>query len=416
MTENTPIIVPDDPHEKVDETLEDGNGLAGEPGESVESSEEPDLLFAHINALMDGSDAPEAEPINLDEQVYPEESDSEPPPGASDSMDEDTAELPQKPPQPAAELDDNFPATDEIEAESIAAVDAATVMPAVDPQAETDTDNFFDEFDDPGAETALPIAHTNSPLTDPNATLIELGFYGKLPTYGDFIQKRLPQNFINPWHEWLQAGMLANRERDIEGWKSYYLNCPAWCFVLAAGICGDQPVAGVTIPSVDRVGRYFNFTMASILPADTDPAVFASARQQWFTGLEDFALSVLDQEMDQDSIDRSINELSIELGWDNIPRALFESGENQVRVHGSGGHGLAELMPALLHQLISRDQQAYGLWWHRGSSQVSAQLLSCAAMPGTEAYLDLLMDRDLRDTVQSAQDSEMDYLDELLSD
>ena len=122
-------------------------------------------------------------------------------------------------------------------------------------------------------------------MSDSNG-LIELGFYGKLPTYGDFIQKRLPSDFINPWHEWLQTGMVTCRERDPEGWLTYYLNCPAWSFVLAAGICGQQAVAGVTIPSVDRVGRYFNFTMASILPADVVPMVFASTQSDWFEGLE----------------------------------------------------------------------------------------------------------------------------------
>jgi type VI secretion system protein ImpM len=49
-----------------------------------------------------------------------------------------------------------------------------------------------------------------------NGSFSELGFYGKLPTYGDFIQKRLPQDFINPWHEWLQVNMLAVREKEPE--------------------------------------------------------------------------------------------------------------------------------------------------------------------------------------------------------
>lgn len=250
-----------------------------------------------------------------------------------------------------------------------------------------------------------------------NSALIELGFYGKLPTYGDFIQKRLPSDFINPWHEWLQTGMLACRERDPEGWLSYYLNCPAWSFVLAAGICGQQAVAGVTIPSVDRVGRYFNFTMASILPADVVPTVFASTRCDWFDGLESLALSVLEEELNQDGIEDSIRKLSAELSWHSGAHFAFNSDVEHTRVLSADGTGVLELIPGMLHKLIVRERDPYGLWWHHGSPQVTAQLLSCANMPTGEIYLGLMMDKDLIMTAEaSSQASEVDYLDALLAD
>ena len=250
-------------------------------------------------------------------------------------------------------------------------------------------------------------------------SIVELGFYGKLPTYGDFIQKRLPTDFINPWHEWLQAGMMACRERDPDGWMSYYLNCPAWSFVLAGGICGQQPVAGVTIPSVDRVGRYFNFTMASILPAEVNPAVFASNQSEWLEGLENLALSVLEEEMDQDGIEGSINELAAELNWEPTSRASFSGGPDYARVVPDNSTGVSSMLSGLLDKLITREHERYGLWWHHGSSQVGAQLVSCATMPSGEIYLGLMMDEDLvvtTESVVSSQPPEVDYLDELLSD
>lgn len=250
-------------------------------------------------------------------------------------------------------------------------------------------------------------------------SMIEVGFYGKLPTYGDFIQKRLPTDFINPWHEWLQSGMMACRERDQEGWMSYYLNCPAWNFVLASGICGQQPVAGVTIPSVDRVGRYFNFTMASILPSEVNPPVFASTQSQWLEGLENLALSVLEEDLDQDGIERLINESAAELNWNPDSRSVFSSGEDYARVIPDNASSTSEMLSGMLHQMISREHERYGLWWHHGSSQVGAQLLSCANMPSGEIYLGLMMDEDsipTTEAVVSTQPPEVDYMDELLSD
>lgn len=248
-------------------------------------------------------------------------------------------------------------------------------------------------------------------------SIIDLGFYGKLPTYGDFIQKRLPKDFINPWHEWLQTGMLACRQRDPEGWMTYYLNCPAWTFVLAGGVCGEQPVAGVTIPSVDRVGRYFNFTMASILPVDTVPAAFASDQAVWLASLEDLALSVLEEEMDQDGIEDAINSLSAELIWPRQLKPAISSGPLHTKILSDEPAGVSELLPHLLHQMMIKDHDRHGLWWHNGSSQVSAQLVTCASMPDEEIYLGLMMDEDLVATPpESNQPPEVDYMDELLSD
>jgi len=249
-----------------------------------------------------------------------------------------------------------------------------------------------------------------------NNSFRELGFYGKLPTYGDFIQKRLPQDFINPWHEWLQAGMLAARENEPDNWLTYYLNCPAWCFVLSAGICGAQPVAGVTIPSVDRVGRYFNFTMASILPEETGPACFASSHCQWLMDIKDLALEILDEDMDQQSIEEAITSQSLELSYSPGPLASFENRADELRVIYPVDTLIGEQLPGLLHNMIQHEQNRYGLWWHKGSSQVSAQTIACANMPSAATYLGLMIDEDFVESPQSpGNEQDVDYMDELLS-
>jgi len=393
MTGNSPTNDPDD--------LKDKSGIKVEAAD--ESDEGPDLLFANIDALMEGTEAPGIEPVNLDD--YPDNPQDAPP-----EVFHPTAETPDE-----AHEEAFIPVrdTDEFFEETAEAAAITTASAAVD----TDANSFFDDKDEQAPESLVPITETDDSGLEPGAPIIELGFYGKLPAYGDFIQKRLPQDFINPWHEWLQTGMLACRERDPEGWMAFYLNCPAWCFVLGAGICGEQAVAGVTIPSVDQVGRYFNFTLASILPVDTDPAVFAGARHKWFANLENLALSVLEQEMDQDGIDRSINERSAELGWGQAPRTTFESDADHVRIASNDIAGVAGFIPVLLHHLISTEHDRYGLWWHRGSSQVTAQLVSCANMPTGETYLKLIVDSELQDgSESSSQELEVDYMDELLSE
>ncbi len=249
-----------------------------------------------------------------------------------------------------------------------------------------------------------------------HGNFLEIGYYGKLPAYGDFIQKRLPQDFINIWHEWLQTGMLAAREREPDNWLSYYLNCPAWCFVLSASVCGEQAVAGVTIPSVDRVGRYFNFTLACMLPQDAEPTSFAAQNSPWFTALRDLALAALDEEMEQPAIESAISAQGLELEYQPPSGLRFENVAQQLRVVYPESTSISVQLPGLLHNMILNERNQYGLWWHNGSSQVSSQSLICTGMPSSTAYLNLLMDEDvLPATAPTSQNLEVDYLDKLLS-
>ena len=88
------------------------------------------------------------------------------------------------------------------------------------------------------------------------------GFYGKLPARGDFVSRRLPRSFVEPWDAWLQQGFASSRDHLGDGWLEAYLTSPIWRFVLAPGVCGPAGVAGVVMPSVDSVGRYFPLTIA----------------------------------------------------------------------------------------------------------------------------------------------------------
>ena len=68
------------------------------------------------------------------------------------------------------------------------------------------------------------------------------GYFGKLPTLGDFIHQVLPQDFANRWHEWLQQSMASARTALGDEFLRYYLNCPAWKFLMDEGVCGAQPL------------------------------------------------------------------------------------------------------------------------------------------------------------------------------
>lgn len=121
------------------------------------------------------------------------------------------------------------------------------------------------------------------------------GWHGKLPAFGDFASRRLPISFVEVWDDWLSAGLARLREDAPHTWLAAYLDSPVWRFVLMPGVlpgpAAESAWAGILMPSVDRVGRYFPMTMACPLAG---PACAASpALWQWLAQLDELAVDAL---------------------------------------------------------------------------------------------------------------------------
>ena len=116
------------------------------------------------------------------------------------------------------------------------------------------------------------------------------GVYGKLPFYGDFVRRELPQSFVAPWDDWLQSGLGAARARLEDNFGTVWAAAPAWRFRLPAGVCGETAVVGVLIPSQDAVGRLFPLTLATVLPDDAQ-----APNDSWYAALEHAGLAGRDQ-------------------------------------------------------------------------------------------------------------------------
>lgn len=114
----------------------------------------------------------------------------------------------------------------------------------------------------------------------------ETGFYGKIPSQGDFVSRRLPAAFVQPWDDWLQACIGHCRAMLGADWERLYREAPVWRFLLAPGTCGASAWAGLVQPSVDRVGRYFPFTVAAELPSDLEVLDTMAAASAWYEHIE----------------------------------------------------------------------------------------------------------------------------------
>lgn len=84
-----------------------------------------------------------------------------------------------------------------------------------------------------------------------------IGFYGKLPSRGDFIVDAIPRACVDAWDRWARESLHAGRAALSARWTERWMAAPIWRFRLPAGICGRDALIGAFLPSIDRVGRQF---------------------------------------------------------------------------------------------------------------------------------------------------------------
>ena len=135
------------------------------------------------------------------------------------------------------------------------------------------------------------------------------GWYGKLPTLGDFASRRLSPELIEAWDAWLAHGIARWREHDPDNWLAAYLAGPTWRFLLTPGLLPGigKPIVGVLMPSVDRVGRYFPLTMLRELePGGT---LGTGAQLSWLHQLDDLAVDAMQEDWEIEQLETELEKL-----------------------------------------------------------------------------------------------------------
>ena len=234
-------------------------------------------------------------------------------------------------------------------------------------------------------------------------TPYRVGLYGKLPSHGDFLRRRVADDFVTAWDAWLQASVIASRDVLADRWTDVYLTSPAWRFACGAGACGVAPVMGVMVPSVDRVGRHFPLTIVAELDIRPAGLMVASVVEgaRFFEEAERLLVEMLATEhVDFEAFDERVGALSEELAairrspgmvLDVGAEALLDGDESLGwRMPVGTVATLAEVFQQLLSQRLSSAYKPLGLWWTDGSTLVSPSCLVTSGLPRPEGFSALL--------------------------
>jgi type VI secretion system protein ImpM len=243
-------------------------------------------------------------------------------------------------------------------------------------------------------------------------TPLVAGWYGKMPCLGDFASRRLDQEFIAVWDAWLQRSIAASRDALGEGWLQTYLTSPMWRFVLAPGLCGASAWAGVLVPSVDKVGRYFPLTLGVEIQPSTDVLQIAFRSDAWFNELERIGLSALTVEFSPEELERLLAARPFP-----SPAAAGDHSESSVReiadwLSCKGSHDPRPLhLPALssvpramsgaVGAVFSACARGRSFWWSPSEASGSTELHCCNGLPADQYFTVLLGGTPMADPVSA---------------
>ncbi len=190
---------------------------------------------------------------------------------------------------------------------------------------------------------------------------------------GDFVSRRLPEAFITRWDNWLQSSISTSQQQLGDNWLNTYLTSHIWRFVLSPGVCGQQAVAGILMPSVDKVGRYFPLTVAYFFNTSSSLNTIFCSATAWFEQLEEVALTGLEGQVDLTEFDQLVSSLPT-LSIDSI--LLSESD-------------------------VLTTVNKHSLWSNGNSDQVEHSLMLYEGLPPVEQFSEFLQHHDVHQEAES---------------
>jgi type VI secretion system protein ImpM len=232
--------------------------------------------------------------------------------------------------------------------------------------------------------------------------LSEVGFYGKLPTHGDFLRRRVSDAFVGVWDGWLQECIAASRAALADRWLDVYLTSPVWRFGCAGGTCGPAPVMGIVVPSVDRVGRYFPLTLVVELPRTADIVAAASEGEAFFTQAERLVVETLtSDQIDFVAFDEEVIRLGTGLEPFAQPTELIQGSEvaavlsdrareSQWQLPMGSRLQLTNAFGRMLSQRLATLYEPLALWWTEGSANVEPSCLVSSGLPHPDTFAAML--------------------------
>lgn len=224
-----------------------------------------------------------------------------------------------------------------------------------------------------------------------NSTEHAIGYFGKLPTNGDFIQRRLNSNQVNCWDQWLQRTIPHSQKELGNNWLQCYLTSPVWRFLLARNTIDDQAYIGTMIPSMDKVGRYFPFTILTPVALPTAAQAFSKATSNWFETVEDLQFDALENKFESlETFDDKLTDLTPPWSSQSDTEKQEMDLSNPLHLTLSSAAAISEQGSYLWLSQQLKQQNNFSIWWTDGSNLTRPSLLFTQGLPEERLFTAML--------------------------
>lgn len=206
-----------------------------------------------------------------------------------------------------------------------------------------------------------------NPASRPAETAAEsdrIGFFGKVPSHGDFISDGLERELIGTFDDWMRSGLHACADLFSGRWSEIFASSPPIRFIIERGIWGNCAYAGVLVPSADRVGRKYPLAIIAQLNSFRKHPRTLYLDDTWFMAAEALAETSMTGDFDMSRFNASVKKL-------RLPKPREEDDDAADMVRGR--------VPT-------------SLWWHIDPVSRRARGLKFDGKPKASDFLRLFSD------------------------
>jgi type VI secretion system protein ImpM len=197
---------------------------------------------------------------------------------------------------------------------------------------------------------------------------LAIGWFGKLPSSGDFVFRRLPRSLLDGLDDWMRHGLADLRGTMPNDWKETFASAPVWNCAVPACVAGGNTLIGVLAPSHDRVGREFPLCAGVVVPQGISPMPLLAEAHGWLAALGRIVLDAREHQVPLDVFDAAIQ--AIALPRERQHGLSSEGGDDILAVLGTGPVDvptvpmpLAHAMPWPELPMMFDPEKPMSFWW-----------------------------------------------------
>jgi type VI secretion system protein ImpM len=226
---------------------------------------------------------------------------------------------------------------------------------------------------------------------------MKVGFFGKLPGYGDFVQRNTHPALIDTWDNWLLQSLEISRQQLGDNWKEIYFNSPIWRFTLPTGTLGGTAnswISGFMMPSVDSAGRCYPFTVLCESSQAVNLFTLAAKIDAFHESGEDFALTLLDKKRPDleeiaDLLTQNYSKLALHTCAD-VGISTPSSSTELCRLSHQNLPSFEESNASFLSDLLTKQNIKLSIWSTASSMSIDGQKRYYQGLPPSDTYASLL--------------------------